>query len=102
MSDTVPAIPTPGCSHHAHFTDKDEEAWRKDRTYSSPLTGRGTARIEARPLCLQTFGSDESKAEAVQPGADVPHLKGTPGSRTLIIKSMSQLVAHNNTNATEV
>lgn len=44
----------------------------------------------------------ESKAEAVGPGVNVPGLKGAPGSRTLIIKSMSQLVAHDNTNATKV
>lgn len=58
--------------------------------------------MEPRSICLQTFGSNKSKAEAAGPGFDAPSLKGTPGSRTLIIKSMSQLMAHDNTNATKV
>lgn len=36
------------------------------------------------------------------PGVSVPGQEGTPGSHTLIIKGMSQLVAHDNTNATKV
>lgn len=101
MSNTVPQSAR-GCTHRAHFTDKDEEAWRKDRTCPGTSVGRGRARTEAKSICPQTSGSDKSKAEAMGPGANMPRLKGTPGSSTLIIESMSQLMAHDNTNATEV